>query len=132
MKTLFLSTAVAAALLTAATGPAWADPCQTIAGASVPNTVITATQSVPAGTYQAPNGQSFAGMPAFCRVVASVSTLPGEHVGIEVWLPTGWNGRFEGLGNGGFGGSIVYSALAAAVQQGYAAANTDTGHTGGS
>jgi feruloyl esterase len=132
MKTLFLSTAVAAALLTAAADVAWADPCQTIAGASVPNTVITATQSVPAGTYQAPNGQSFAGMPAFCRVVAYVSTLPGEHVGIEVWLPTGWNGRFEGLGNGGFGGSIVYSALAAAVQQGYAAANTDTGHTGGS
>lgn len=71
-------------------------------------------------------------LPAFCRVVGTVSTQPGEHVGIEVWLPTSsWNGRLEGVGNGGFGGVIVYSALAAGLQRGFATANTDTGHTGG-
>src|SRR5262249_40538019 len=31
----------------------------------------------------------------------------------------------------GFAGSITYSGLAAAVKAGYAAASTDTGHTGG-
>jgi hypothetical protein len=37
----------------------------------------------------------------------------------EAWLPAnGWNGRFLGVGNGGFAGSIGYSSLAAAVQGG--------------
>jgi Tannase and feruloyl esterase len=50
----------------------------------------------------------------------------------EAWLPAnGWNGRFLGVGNGGFAGSIGYSSLAAAVQGGYAAASTDTGHNVG-
>ena len=67
-------------------------------------------------------------------MVGSISTKPGENVGIEVWLPadaTDWNGRFEGVGNGGFGGVIVYSALATGLQRGFATANTDTGHVGG-
>jgi feruloyl esterase len=71
-------------------------------------------------------------LPVFCRIVATVSTKRGEAVGIEVWLPTSsWNGRFLGTGNGGFGGVIVYNALAAGIQRGFATADTDTGHTGG-
>jgi feruloyl esterase len=41
-----------------------------------------------------------------------------------------WNGRFLGGGNGGFAGSIDYERLSTAVRQGYAAAATDTGHSG--
>jgi feruloyl esterase len=48
-----------------------------------------------------------------------------------VWLPlSGWNGKFQQVGNGGWGGSIQYGALAAALRRGYAAASTDTGHVG--
>jgi feruloyl esterase len=52
---------------------------------------------------------------------------------IEVWLPTqGWNGKFEAVGNGGWAGTISYSAMADALRNGYATAATDTGHTGSS
>ena len=112
--------------------PVEAATCESLAGLAVPHTTITAAVSVPAGTYVAPDGSSNPDMPAFCRVAATISTEPTEQVRIEVWLPaTTWNGRFEGLGSGGFGGSITYAALVPAVQNGFAAANTDTGHEGG-
>ena len=111
---------------------AYADACTNLAGFTAADTTVTTAQSIPAGTYTAPNGAVFTDMPAFCRVAGFVSTVPGEHVGIEVWLPSStWNGKYEGVGNGGFGGAIVYSAMAQPLQQGYAVANTDTGHTGG-
>ena len=67
-----------------------------------------------------------------CRVVATVSTGRASrwHRGLAALAD--WNGRFEGLGSGGFGGSINYTALAGAVARGFATANTDTGHVGGS
>jgi len=50
---------------------------------------------------------------------------------VEIWLPTsGWNGKLQGIGNGGFAGSIDFNSLASAVAHGYAAAATDTGHQG--
>ncbi|HEV2674656.1 MAG TPA: tannase/feruloyl esterase family alpha/beta hydrolase [Aliidongia sp.] len=122
----------AAPLALAFAHTAEAGTCESLAGLKVPNTTITAAISVPAGLYTAPDGSTYPNMPAFCRVAATVSTQPTEAVKIEVWLPaTTWNRRFEGLGSGGFGGSITYSALAPAVQSGFAAANTDTGHEGG-
>ena len=36
----------------------------------------------------------------------------------------------QGVGNGGWAGSISYPALAAALAAGYATASTDTGHVG--
>ena len=67
-------------------------------------------------------------VPAFCRVQLTVA----PSVKIEIWMPaSGWNGNFEGVGNGGLAGSISYPALADALRKGYAAASTDTGHEGG-
>ena len=43
-----------------------------------------------------------------------------------------WNGKFLTVGNGGWGGSIQYDALAEGVGRGFATASTDTGHEGGS
>ena len=64
-------------------------------------------------------------LPAFCRVVAI--TKPA--ITVEVWLPlTTWNGKFQGVGNGGTAGTISYGALAAGIRGGYATASTDTGH----
>ena len=47
-------------------------------------------------------------------------------------MPTsGWNGKFMGVGNGGFNGAIQYNAMARALQRGYATSSTDTGHSSG-
>src|SRR5690606_27301995 len=42
-----------------------------------------------------------------------------------------WNGKFNGVGQGGYVGSISYSGLAASIARGYAAATTDAGHQAG-
>jgi feruloyl esterase len=64
-------------------------------------------------------------LPAFCRVTGVISPA----VRFEVWLPlAGWNGKFEGTGNGGYAGAIVYRELADGVRRHYAVADTDMGH----
>jgi feruloyl esterase len=71
-------------------------------------------------------------VPAFCRVQATLRPSSDSDIRIEVWMPTaGWNGRFQAVGNRGWGGAIMYPLLAAAVRDGYAGASTDTGHAGG-
>ena len=50
---------------------------------------------------------------------------------MEVWLPADeWNGKFVGIGNGIWAGSISYSQMVAPLARGYAVAGTDTGHEG--
>lgn len=39
-----------------------------------------------------------------------------------------WNGKFAGVGNGGWAGTISYGSLGAQLRRGYATASTDTGH----
>jgi feruloyl esterase len=105
--------------------------CESLSSLKLPETTITAAQSIPAGTYTAPNGQVFPNMPAFCRVAATLTPTSDSDIGIEVWMPAStWNEKFEGVGNGGFGGAISYSTMAPAVQLGYATVSTDTGHVG--
>jgi feruloyl esterase len=107
--------------------------CEGLASLTLPHTTITAAQSIPAGTYTAPDGEVFTNMPAFCRVAATLTPTSDSSIGIEVWIPAStWNGRFEGVGNGGFAGAIPYSPIATGTQLGYATAGTDTGHTGSS
>src|SRR5205814_8125310 len=68
-------------------------------------------------------------LPAFCRVTGTIKPSPDSNIRFEVWLPEkDWNGRFRGVGNGGFAGAISYRSLALALSRGYAAAATDTGH----
>ena len=46
-----------------------------------------------------------------------------------VFLPTeNWNGKLQIVGNGGWAGSVSYTAMAAALREGYATASNDTGH----
>jgi feruloyl esterase len=108
--------------------PATAATCTNLSGLTLPDTTITAAQSVAAGTYTAPDGEGFTDMPAFCRVAATLTPTPDSNIKVEVWMRySGWNGRYLGLGNGGIGGIIVYSGLAGALQLGHAVANTDMG-----
>src|SRR5580698_9015787 len=90
---------------------------------------------VAAGTFVPPSGPKAAiykTTPEFCRVQGVLTPSADSHIEFEVWLPvTGWNGKYLGVGNGGFAGAIGYTALAEAVANGYAASSTDTGHQAG-
>lgn len=113
-------------------GPAYAAPrtCESLADLRLPDTTVRSATTV-AGTLTLPGGPPIEGLPALCRVVGVIRPTSDSHIGFEVWLPAaGWNGKFQGIGNGGFAGAISYDMLAYAVRRGYAAASTDTGHEG--
>jgi feruloyl esterase len=114
-------------LLLLASLPAPAATCESMAALSLPHTIITDAHSYAAGEFLQQNGQR--NLPAFCRVQGVVKPVEDSEIPFEVWLPAArWNGKFRGVGNGGFAGSISQGELAAAVKAGYAAAGTDTGH----
>ncbi len=70
-------------------------------------------------------------LPEHCRVAAVLAPSDDSEIGMEVWLPTrDWNGKFLAVGNGGWAGTVSTGALAGGLGEGYAAASTDTGHTG--
>jgi feruloyl esterase len=112
--------------------PLSAADCAALAKLSLPATAITAAEAVPAGSFTPPGAGAIAKLPAFCRVAATLRPTADSDIRIEVWMPAdGWNGKFQGIGNGGFAGSISWGGLATAVRAGYAAASTDTGHQAG-
>ena len=86
-----------------------------------------------AAVAREPQANPYRDLPAFCRVAATLTPSSDSDIKIEVWLPaSGWNTKFEAVGNGGWTGNIPYPSLAAGIQRGYATAATDTGHQGGS
>ncbi len=111
------------------------DACEKLKSLSLPQTTITMAQPVGSGEFN-PNpgrGAAYKTVPAFCRVAATLAPSSDSDIKIEVWLPlSGWNGKFQAEGNGGWAGSLSYPAMAQAVTHGYATASTDTGHAGGS
>jgi feruloyl esterase len=119
--------------------PANSTSCESLATLSLPHTTITFAQSVPAGelTPPSPSGPKpddpWRDLPAFCRVAATAQPSADSVIKFEVWMPpaTNWNGRFEGVGNGGWSGYIWRHDMAAALKRGYATAGSDTGHAGG-
>ncbi|MCC6394152.1 MAG: tannase/feruloyl esterase family alpha/beta hydrolase [Bryobacterales bacterium] len=115
--------------------PARAASCESLGSLALPQTTITSAQSVSAGRFQPPSSPGptpFRNLPAFCRVVATLKPANDSDIKIEVWMPAeGWNGKFQATGNGGWSGAVNHGALARALALGYAAAGTDTGHSGG-
>jgi feruloyl esterase len=120
--------------------------CESLQALSLPNTTITLAQSVAAGAFSSPaTGRggaqptaTFKQLPGFCRVAATLRPSTDSDIRIEVWMPlANWNGKFQGVGNGGFAGFITYTSgsggiergMAEALKRGYATASTDTGHT---
>jgi len=112
-----------------------ATACEKLSAMTLPNATIDSAQMVAAGVFVQPDGRgattTFASLPAFCRVTATLTPSSDSDIKTEIWLPaTGWNGKFQAVGNGGWAGTIPYSSMAAALKQGYATAGTDTGHVG--
>ena len=71
-------------------------------------------------------------IPAHCRLQIVLSPTSDSVINMEIWLPPAekWNGKFMGVGNGGFAGSIqgLANDMPQALRLGYATAGTDTGH----
>ena len=108
--------------------------CEHLKSMQLPRTTITASDRVEAGAFSSANarGYDYKTLPAFCRVQGVIAPSSDSHIEFEVWMPaSGWNGKYQGIGNGGFAGEISYSQLASAMNAGYAASSTDTGHKGG-
>jgi hypothetical protein len=104
--------------------------CEALTGHQFPDGLVTSAVSVAGPSFTAPNGQTYQGLPAFCRVTATSTPTPDSLINIEVWLPSsGWNQRFVGTGNGGYAGTIAASvpAMTGALQLGFAVASTDMG-----
>lgn len=115
--------------------------CERLAQLELPKAKVVLAETVAAGAFTPPANMTpwvvgdpsfYKALPVFCRVMVQAAPSPDSDIKIEVWLPAeGWNGKFRGQGNGGFAGEIDYHGLGLAVQQKYATAATNTGHSAG-
>jgi pimeloyl-ACP methyl ester carboxylesterase len=114
--------------------------CDELAGnlAGLPNTVITGSTTVAAGTLQV-GGQP---VPKHCHVTGRmndrVSPIDGRaySIGFEMRLPIAWNGRFWYQGNGGIDGNVATATGSLgggprthALSKGFAVLSSDAGHS---
>lgn len=128
-----------AAVFMAFTAPAHA-ACEDLTGLEIADGAVTSAQVVTEGGFQPPAGSGpppgvaaspFAEVPAFCRVRLTLTPSDDSDIKSEVWLPLeGWNGKYVGVGNGVWAGSISFAELGRNVARRYATAATDTGHVG--
>jgi feruloyl esterase len=110
--------------------------CEALAILTLSNATITSATSVAAGSYKPPAAWGLPmitkDLPAFCRVAGIARPSSDSEIHFEVWLPaSGWNGKFQQVGNGGFAGMIPSAGMAWPLLQGYATAGTDDGHVNG-
>ncbi|HUR32531.1 MAG TPA: tannase/feruloyl esterase family alpha/beta hydrolase [Vicinamibacterales bacterium] len=131
--------AVLAALALPATTPSGATAagttCEDLRTFTLRGGRVDSAQTIAAGAFQPPGarggstGAVYRDLPSFCRVALTLTPSADSDIKVEVWLPaSGWNRKLQAVGNGGWAGTISYSALAAAVAEGYASVSTDTGH----
>ena len=122
-------------------------PCESLAHLTFADAAITSAAVVPegpppargsgggpargAGVPAARGGALPANIPAHCRVQMTLKPTSDSLINMELWLPLqNWNGKFMGVGNGLFAGSIQgrTGEMPDALRRGYATAGTDTGH----
>lgn len=128
-----------AALALGFSAPAQA-ACGDLADLAIADGSVTSAEVVAAGAFQPPAGSGpppgvaaspFSQLPAFCRVRLTLTPTADSDIKSEVWLPLeGWNGKYAGVGNGIWAGSISFAELSRNVARRYATAATDTGHVG--
>jgi feruloyl esterase len=123
MKTLTIG--VVAALLAA---PAFAATCESLAGKTLTDTKIATAVTTQPFAATDPMFGPFKVDKGFCRVSGTIAPA----IKFEVWLPEpgAWNGKLQGVGNGGVAGNIAQGSLAAALARGYAAVSSNLGHDG--
>jgi feruloyl esterase len=98
---------------------------------------LQALDEAPTRIISAGSVDATADLPAFCRVTGYVA--PEVRFEVRLPLPAVWNGRFDLAGCGGFCGVLDgplgvdrpgFPNCNYVLQRNYAAATTDTGHTG--
>jgi len=123
-----LAVVLASSLAAQGGSPSAGSTCERIASLALADTTITRAETISGSSFTPPDARensTLKDLPAFCRVAATSKPA----VRFEVWLPlAGWNGKFQGVGNGANAGTISYDAMAQALRRGYAVASTDTGH----
>jgi feruloyl esterase len=110
--------------------PAPAAACTSLSDQRLPSATITAAQAITTGSFT-PQGSTnpITNLPPFCRVAGVIAPTSESQILFEVWLPLeNWNGKFAGVGNGGWAGVISFGPLAEQLRRGYATASTNTGH----
>ena len=114
---LLIATVICGQTLTAAAS------CESLSSLTLSETTITLAQVVPAGGFSRPTTgssaaeQGFSNPIAFCRVAATLKRSPDSDIKIEVWMPaSGWNGKFQAVGNGGWAGLINDPAFTVTVR----------------
>ena len=121
--------AIAAGSIFLTASPAAAD-CASLAGKTFgPATITAATNVAPPSSVVGTEIPAPVALNApFCRIQGSIKPSPDSDIAFEVWLPpqSAWNGKSEGVGNGGFAGSLLYGAMDRALEGGYAVSGTDT------
>jgi hypothetical protein len=112
--------------------PLGAATCESLTALNLPHTTVATAEAIPAGAYTPAGGRPIPALPAFCRVAGTIKPTDDSDIHFEVWMPAaGWNGKLQGVGNGGFAGSLSITGMAPELRRGYATATTDTGHNGG-
>src|SRR5215471_1652782 len=115
-----------------APAPQFAASCEALTSLALPQAKIDIAEVVAAGAFTPPAGRPdpYRDVPEFCRVAATLTPSNDSDIKVEFWLPTAvWNRKLQVVGNGGWAGTISYTALAEGVRGGYATASTDTGHS---
>jgi feruloyl esterase len=110
-------------ILTSASGYAIANEAACVAlkkQDSVPDLTVISAKMVAADPKQQ--------LAPFCEVIAEIKPTAGSNIGVVFRLPEEWNGKFLGIGGGGFSGDVTLSGAAHGLSKGYAVAGTDTGH----
>ena len=109
MNSVVLTIVLAAPIVLLGSSP----KCENLAIIALPNTTITIAESRTAGDFTPTGGKPIANLPAFCRIAGSIKPSSDSDIRFEVWLPSSnWNGKFQGIGNGGYAGSISFAGLA--------------------
>jgi len=121
---------MAAGIAALSAAPAGAATCESLRSLNIPGVTITLVVEVAASSAveSAPRGS----VPS-CHVSATLRPSADSEIKMQVWMPSsGWNGKFEASGNGGWSGSISNATLSSGLLRGYATAMSDLGHEGSS
>jgi feruloyl esterase len=126
---IFLTVGAVLGFTAVASHPVKADACSNLINLRLTNATVVSAATV-SGSVRGPDGKTYGAMPSFCNVAILATPTNDSAINILLWMPTAaWNGRFQGAGNGGYGGSVAIDAQAMiyAIKHGFAVVSSDMG-----
>ncbi len=119
-------------------GTAHAADCAALLQLSLPHAAVTSAAVMDSGSFTDDTragepSQTYASLPAFCRVRGVSRPTSNSEIHFEIWLPEpqAWTGRLFMVGNGAYASYIYYAQMAQRIRAGAMAVATDGGHQGG-